>query len=337
MNQFPEWVDQFLSGVNLFQPTEPNACRVALHLLRGKAAKMAKNIPQQVSMSNMQELLTGLDKLFNTSGNRIVVVNIFNSFSQWEDMSAQDYSIDIEHLFYRGYPGVDPDTSIFLMDRFITGLVSPQVKEKLRIPPQPVNFRDAMNSAMAFTVAMFPKHQTLKQRSLAWKMAASSSHPLLTKSVHKALKGSIQMVETFPEGNVSIQALSQWCAFHKSDKHSDWDCRAQQDTATSTAQNPKKRPLGATKKDNKPRRLKFKSKSDKEKFLCSIEETEGVSLESASSDDETVVEQSLMQIDPGSSHEDLDEGENSDLHILVLDPNPSLDETDVVMEEGNLS
>ena len=44
-----------------------------------------------------------------------------------------------------------------------------------------------------------------------------------------------------------------------------------------------------------------------------------------------------MQLDPGSSHEDLDEGENSDLHILVMAPNPSLGETDVVMEEGNLS
>ena len=44
-----------------------------------------------------------------------------------------------------------------------------------------------------------------------------------------------------------------------------------------------------------------------------------------------------MQLDPGSSHEDLDEEENSDLHILVLDPSPSLAETDVVMEEGDLS
>ena len=61
------------------------------------------------------------------------------------------------------------------------------------------------------------------------------------------------MVETLPEGNVNIQALRQWCAFNKSDKHSDSDCRAQQDTDTSTAQTPKKRPLGATKKD-KPRR-----------------------------------------------------------------------------------
>ena len=229
MNQFPEWVAQFLSGVNLFQPNEPNACRVALHLLRGKPAVMAKNIPQRAIMTNLQEPLTGLDKLFNTTGNRIVAVNIFNSFSQWEDVSIQDYSIGIEHLFYEAYPGVDLDKSIFFMDSFIIGLVSPQVKEKLRIPPQPGNIRDADNSAMAFTAAIFPEHQTLKQRSLGWKMAASSSRPLLTKSIHNAPKGSIQMVETFPEESVSVLALRQWCAFHKSDNHSDSDCRAQQD------------------------------------------------------------------------------------------------------------
>ena len=117
---------------------------------------MAKNIPQQVSMTNLQELLMGLDKIFNTTGNRIFAVKLFNSFSQREDMSVQDYSIGIEHLFYRAYPGVYPNGSIFLMDRFITDLVSPQVREKLRIPPQPGNFRDAVNSAMAFTAAMFP-------------------------------------------------------------------------------------------------------------------------------------------------------------------------------------
>ena len=56
MSKFPEWVAQFLSGVNLFQPTEPNACRIALHLLRDKAAEMSKNVSQQVTMRNLQEL-----------------------------------------------------------------------------------------------------------------------------------------------------------------------------------------------------------------------------------------------------------------------------------------
>ena len=34
MNQFLECVAQFLSSVNLYQPTQPQACRFALHLLR---------------------------------------------------------------------------------------------------------------------------------------------------------------------------------------------------------------------------------------------------------------------------------------------------------------
>ena len=72
----------------------------------------------------------------------------------------QDYSNIIEQLFYRAYAGVDPNQSIFLMDWFITGLVSPQMKEKLEIPPQPTTFRDAVNSAMVFTAAIFPEHQT---------------------------------------------------------------------------------------------------------------------------------------------------------------------------------
>ena len=121
MSQFSEWVTQFLSGVNLFQPTEANACKIALHLLKGKAAEMSKNVPEQVSMQNLQELLTTLDRIFNTTGNRIVAVGLFNSFTQREDLSVQDYSIKIEQLFYRAYPGVNPDASVFLMDRFING------------------------------------------------------------------------------------------------------------------------------------------------------------------------------------------------------------------------
>ena len=168
-------------------------------------------------------------------------------------MSIQDYSIGIEQLFYRAYPGVDPNGSIFLMDSYITGLVSPQVKEKLRIPPQPGNFRDAVNSAMAFSAAMFPEHQTLRQRSLAWKMATSASHPLLTKSIHKDSRGSIQMVDSSLEGKASVQAMRRWCSFHKSDKHSDSDCRAQQESATSSTSTAKKRPKGAIKrKESKP-------------------------------------------------------------------------------------
>ena len=57
MSRFPQWVAQFLSGVNLYQPSEPQACRVALHLLRDKAAEMAKNVSQNCTMRDLKELL----------------------------------------------------------------------------------------------------------------------------------------------------------------------------------------------------------------------------------------------------------------------------------------
>ena len=95
------------------------------------------------------------------------------------------------------------------------------------------------------------------------------------------------MVDWPREGEASMHAIRKWCAFHKSEKHSDSDCRAQQESATSTTQTSKKHPKGSIKrKTNKPRRLRFKSKTDKKKFLRSIEDMEGVSLESASSEDE---------------------------------------------------
>ena len=152
MSKFPEWGAQFLSGVNLFQPSEPNACKIALHLLRDKAAQMSKNVAQQGTMQNLQELLTTLDRIFNTSGNRIVAVGLFNRFTQHEDLPVQDYAIRIEQLLYRAYPGMNPDGSIFLMDRFINGLISLEVKQRLRIPPQPGYFREAVERAMSLTV-----------------------------------------------------------------------------------------------------------------------------------------------------------------------------------------
>ena len=158
MSRFPEWVAQFLYGVNMYQPSEPQACRVALHLLRGKAAEMAKNTSQQCTMRDLKELLEQLDQMLNTTGNRMVAVNLFNSHSQREDVPVQGYSLSLEHFFYQAYPGVEPDRSIFLKYKFITGLVSPQIKEKLRTPPLPKTFGEAVNSAMAFSAAIIPEH-----------------------------------------------------------------------------------------------------------------------------------------------------------------------------------
>ena len=294
---------------------------------------MAKTIPEEVNMTDLQVLLTSLDKLFNTTGNRMVAVNLFNSYSQKEDVPIQDYSLNIEHLFYRAYPGVDPNQSIFLMDKFILGLVSPQVKERLRIPPQPTTFRDAVNSAMALTAAMFPEHQILRQKSLAWKMASSSSHPLMTKSISG--NRSIQMLESSPEEEC-IQAIRRWCALHKTDKHSDSDCRAQQESTPPIAA--KRRPTGY-KKVNKPRRLRFKLTTDLKKFLRSIDEMEGVLFDDNPNDDNgDIVTQSLMQFHttpPSKSEDTYEEDNHLDLHILALQTVDTIDDNDVLMEDAN--
>ena len=63
----------------------------------------------------------------------------------------------------------------------------------------------------------------------------------------------------------------------------------------------------------------------------------GVSIESLSSDHEAIVEQSLMHLDPVSSSEVLDEEGDSDLHILMVDPDPPLLETAIIMGETDLS
>ena len=328
MNQFPEWVAQFLSGINLFQPTEPNACKIALQLMRGKAAEMSKNISLNVTMLNLQELLTALDRIFNTTGNRTVAVGLFNSFVQREDLSVQDYSIRIEQLFYRAYPGLNPDGSIFLMDRFINGLVSMEVKQRLRIPPQPTYFREAVERAMSLTAAIYHSDQILKQKSMAWKMAASTGNPLNTRPPSRSLKGSLQMIDIPEDAAATVQTIRKWCTLHKTDRHSNADCRVQKESATNNATTTaKKRPKGKEKRKTKPRKLKFKSSADKKKFLRSIEDTEGVSLESASSDDDDIVEQSLLQLENASG----DEEEEGDFHILMLAPD-LLSDHDVTMD-----
>ena len=142
------------------------------------------------------------------------------------------------------------------------------------------------------------------------------------------------MLDASEEDNVSIQAIKQWCALHKSHKHSDADCHAQQETASSST---KKQPTFA-KKGSKPRKLRFKTANDRKKFLRSVEGLEGVSLED-SSDDENIVGQSLMQLQVAPAAEESEDDTNDtlvDLHVLVLQP-ITPENTDVIMEEDDLS
>ena len=141
------------------------------------------------------------------------------------------------------------------------------------------------------------------------------------------------MLSASEEDHVSIEAIKQWCAFHKSDKHSDADWCAQQDTASSSA---KKRPAVA-KKGSKPRRLHFKTAGDQKKFLRSVEGLEGASLEDGS-DDEEIVEKSLMQLQTPTTTEETGEDTDDtlvDLHVWVIQPT-GLQNTDVIMEDDEL-
>ena len=123
---------------------------------------------------------------------------------------------------------------------------------------------------------------------------------------------------------------------HKTDKHSDSDCHAQQESAPPTAT--KRRPNG-DKNGSKPHRLRFKSTTDRKKFLRPIEEMEGVSLHDSSNEDDcNVVTQSLMQLNATPPSESTDEEENHlDLHILVLGPENVIADDDVVMEEASIT
>ena len=167
---------------------------------------------------------------------------------------------------------------------------------------------------------------------MAWKMAASANNPLTVKSSLRNPKGFIQMIDKGKEEAAAIQAMRKWCALHKTDKHSNTDCRAQKESTTGVATTWKKRLKGAEKrKSARPRKLKFKSKDDKKKFLRSIEDAEGVSLESQSSDDEAVVEHSLLQMENDSS-DTQEEDVEGDLHIMLMEPNALFDDPDVNME-----
>ena len=133
---------------------------------------------------------------------------------------------------------------------------------------------------------------------------------------------------------MSIQAIKQWCTLHKSDKHSFANCRTQQDTASSST----KKPPTIAKKGSKPRRLRFKTAGDRKKFLRSVGGLEGVSLED-SSDDENVVEQSLMQLQTETAAKETEDDIDDTLvglHVLVLQP-ISPEDTDVIMRDELLS
>ena len=279
---------------------------------------MAKSLPSQIDMKDLKPLLEALDSIFNTSGNRQLAANLFGNFSQKEDMPIQDYAISLEHLFRRAYPHESIDTNPFIIDKFIAGIISPEVRVKLRTPPQPATYRDAVNAAMAFSAAIYPDHQVQRQRSTAYKMAATSSHPLQTR---QAKDRHIQAIDT-PQEEAVLAMGKNTCSVHKTDKHSNAECRLQKEQAAQAPKKPTRRPSA------RPKTLKFKSNRAKKRFLRSIEEAEDVEWESVSdseaetSEDVQVTEQSLLALKL------CDDSEDVEPHILMIQPHDNKDTAD---------
>ena len=92
LSAFPTWVTTFLNGINIFNPTEQEACKMALYLMQDKAAEMTKHLSGQVDMTNLKNLLKEMDQIFNALGNQEVSASLFESLTQKEDVSVQDYA-----------------------------------------------------------------------------------------------------------------------------------------------------------------------------------------------------------------------------------------------------
>ena len=308
MGQFTEWSTHIISIINLLRPTEANACAMVFAALRGKAGEMARHLSQQ-GLDNFPKVMQQLDSLFNTAGTRQVAANIFGSFSQKDDMPVQDYALAIEHLFRRAYPYEQIDFNTFLIDRFIAGLSSPEIRVKMRTPPLSVSFREAVNSAMAHSAALYPDSQTPRSRSLAWKMAASVSHPLATKPLSgNGTRDGIRSLTSDPTQD-HIMAIRASCTLHPNSNHSNAECRMQHSAPAQS------KPVKSTKKATKTtKRVRFRNPKAKKRFIRALEEVEGLdasdfeiedsdeSAEESSTDndlstaDQKVVSQSVMSI-----------------------------------------
>ena len=53
------------------------------------------------------------------------------------------------------------------------------------------------------------------------------------------------MIDNSEDNAATVQAIHKWCALHKTEKHSNADCRAQRELATSSTATSKKCPKGA--------------------------------------------------------------------------------------------
>ena len=321
MGLFSRWVNKLISGFRLMKPTEHNACLIAMHHLTGRAAELASNLPEHVRLDNLDVLLTHLDSLFNATASQEVSKNLLSTFVQREDMSVQDYALSLEHLHSRAYPNDPCHTSVYLKDKFISGLISKEIQTKLRTPPTPANYRAAYEDALALSAAHYPEHQIPRHKGSTWKMGATMKHPLLSKPSHEATKHTqILKIETPSE----INAVKSWCSFHKSSRHSNSECRMQKGKS-------KKNPVKKKKKINRTTKTRSKSKKRYVRSLAGVDNGEEVpesTDESSDEDDENDSPDNpkLLSIQPSECQL---EYSNSNDHVILMMSEPSANDDSI--------
>ena len=262
MSSFPEWASQFFNAVNLFKPIEEQACQTALVLMKERASEMVQQLTA-TAPKDFKLLMIRLDEIFNPSGNQQVALALFETFVQKEDMTIQEYAHEIESLYRRAYPSLNVTQSGHLMFRFINGLLNDPLRVKLRSPPVASNFRALVNSAMTHTAAMFPDHQLCRNKSSLYKAAVFRGNLTQRK------RESVNAIASIPEEPESIAVFKKktWkCTYHKSNNHSNSECReqkAQKEFSQSRREPKRKFKSKSRRRDRVKRKIKDKSSSRK--------------------------------------------------------------------------
>ena len=123
------------------------------------------------------------------------------------------------------------DTSPFLKQKFISGLLSEPLKIGLHSPLLPTTFRSAVTVALAHNAALYPDQQIVRSRSAIYKAAVYRPNPIVSL---KRKENHIQsLVE---ESDADIMEMStgrkgfihkDTCSIHKSSNHSNKECFVQ--------------------------------------------------------------------------------------------------------------
>lgn len=224
---YSDWRTSFLAKLNFLKPTEMSACLHALSLMSGKAASMTKHLrEEQPPIQRLSDLFSRLDKIFHTVGDAAIAANLYETCTQQEDQSIQDYFIRLDTLFRQAYPESPPESSRQLANKFARGLLSQTIRQQILQPPLCENIAKMAEKAMQLATVYYPEAQIPgnKSRNTRYKMATYQEDRHKDK-VSVMNDDSIEVVRRKEEPEV-------WCNYHKVDTHDTSECRAQQKDPT---------------------------------------------------------------------------------------------------------